>query len=466
MGSPALTPQTTELELREAQQHDAELLWRWANDPATREASFSPDPIPWDDHVRWFASVLDDPDRILLLAERDGVPVGQIRFDREDDHAYEVAVSVAPEHRSTGLSAPLIDTGVQWLAGTAPGNAVRVRARIKSWNAASRAAFRRAGFIPNPESTADHEVLVRVEGASGRLVLGSAQWGAEYGVANRTGPPSAAELRDMLRVAADRGVHTIDTARSYAGAEEAIGRAIADVPGWWRVVTKVRADLPVDGRAAECVQAVRESVEASRQALGQAPLGGVLLHRTQHTTTPAWGALLQLQEEGRVGCVGVSVSSAHDAEEVLGKVPALQMLQVPASLLDRRAERAGIFERAREVGIEVHVRSAFLQGALFLDPAALPAHLLPLRDVLAALRAFANERGTSLEALALGHLRALSAVRVVIGTETEAQLRANVAAWAAPELVADDVREAREIVGELPDAVLDPARWPTRPPGQ
>jgi UDP-2,4-diacetamido-2,4,6-trideoxy-beta-L-altropyranose hydrolase len=131
--------------LRPAQAGDAELLHRWANDAQTRASSFHPAPIPWPEHHRWLAAVLEDGSRWLLLGlDRDDRPVGQVRLDLDREGALTMSLSVAPEHRGRGFGTALIEAGLR-LARRQLGRVV-VHAWIKQDNRASVVCFERAGF--------------------------------------------------------------------------------------------------------------------------------------------------------------------------------------------------------------------------------------------------------------------------------------------------------------------------------
>ncbi|HLF07214.1 MAG TPA: UDP-2,4-diacetamido-2,4,6-trideoxy-beta-L-altropyranose hydrolase, partial [Thermoplasmata archaeon] len=56
------------ISFRRAASGDARLVWEWANDPDTREASFDTAPIPWETHEDWFAKKVVDPECVFLIA--------------------------------------------------------------------------------------------------------------------------------------------------------------------------------------------------------------------------------------------------------------------------------------------------------------------------------------------------------------------------------------------------------------
>ncbi|MDH3705372.1 MAG: bifunctional UDP-2,4-diacetamido-2,4,6-trideoxy-beta-L-altropyranose hydrolase/GNAT family N-acetyltransferase [Acidimicrobiia bacterium] len=143
-----------DIELRPAQCDDAALLFEWANDPAVRAASFSSDPIVWDDHRRWLHDRLADPDHQLFIGEVEQEPIGQIRFDRVDCDHLRVGVSLAAAARGRHLAAPFIAAGTR--AALEHSGALGVIAEIRPENDRSAAAFTTAAYV---ESDSDPEVL-------------------------------------------------------------------------------------------------------------------------------------------------------------------------------------------------------------------------------------------------------------------------------------------------------------------
>ncbi len=144
-GRVAETMATHPLHLRQAVASDARLLWLWANDPVTREASYNSAAIPWETHSSWYQNRLQSPDRnpFYIGYVSPNEMVGCVRFDIEDEFA-TISVSLSPDVRSRGWGARLIRlSAIRTLAEqTCP----EIRGWVKSTNPASLAAFSRAGF--------------------------------------------------------------------------------------------------------------------------------------------------------------------------------------------------------------------------------------------------------------------------------------------------------------------------------
>lgn len=162
---------TEGLKLRPARPDDARLLWEWANDPEVRAASFSSDPIPWADHVAWFADKLSPKEenevaemsrqktsQILIAEDEDANPLGQIRFDRRFDRDWEVDLSIVKPMRGRGIACHLISLGVQVILKE--DRDARVHAFVKPANVASVRAFEQASFKRlNVEEVRSHAAI-------------------------------------------------------------------------------------------------------------------------------------------------------------------------------------------------------------------------------------------------------------------------------------------------------------------
>ncbi|MEA5090915.1 UDP-2,4-diacetamido-2,4,6-trideoxy-beta-L-altropyranose hydrolase [Solidesulfovibrio sp.] len=119
----------TRLRLLPARAADAETLLAWRNDPQTVAVSHTDRPVAPDEHRRWLAASLKNPDRRLYLAEEGGVPAGTVRLDRDGD-GWLLSWTVAPGFRGRGLGKAMVRLAADALSGP-------VRAEVKAGNAAS-----------------------------------------------------------------------------------------------------------------------------------------------------------------------------------------------------------------------------------------------------------------------------------------------------------------------------------------
>ena len=229
-----------------------------------------------------------------------------------------------------------------------------------------------------------------------RLGLGTVQFGQAYGVSNTSGQVQAGDVAAILRRAAAAGVSTLDTAANYGEAERVLGNVPA-LTRPFRVVTKTIA-------LKNGLDAVMARARQSVETLGRKPVDLLLVHAAADLRGDGgralWHGLLALRDEGLFGGVGISAYVADDPVQLARDFRPAAM-QVPVSLLDQRLLQSGALAALKDLGVEIHARSLFLQGLLFLDDDRLPPKLRHAAPHLAALRRRFKNAGTTPLAAAL-----------------------------------------------------------------
>lgn len=142
---------------RVARPDDVQLYFDWANDPDTRQQSFRTEPIPFTMHQAWFSRKLADPNALLLVFERDGQAIGQVRIEHLRDENV-IGISLDKAFRGKGLSVPLLTMATAEFFACFSDEHI-IHAYIKPGNQASARAFERAGF--------------RLSGETGKFVVPS-----------------------------------------------------------------------------------------------------------------------------------------------------------------------------------------------------------------------------------------------------------------------------------------------------
>jgi aryl-alcohol dehydrogenase-like predicted oxidoreductase len=263
-----------------------------------------------------------------------------------------------------------------------------------------------------------------------KIALGSVQWGMNYGIANASGRPLKAELEEMLATAQNAGVSLIDTAFAYGDAEAVIGELSAQTDAF-QVVTKTKsleAGTDPDGAS----RTVADGFEASLARLRRGSVYGLLVHNADMLLGPngnaVWNTLTDAKKNGRVQKIGVSVYDPARLTAINARYR-IDITQVPFNIYDRRFVSSGVIAAMKAQGVEVHVRSAFLQGLLLMAPAQLPAHFDAIRDHHTRLHAWCRARQLSpLHAALRFALEHSGADKVVVGAESDVQLREILAA--------------------------------------
>jgi len=284
-----------------------------------------------------------------------------------------------------------------------------------------------------------------------RIALGTAQFGSAYGVTNQSGQVSEENARKIISVAQTRGVDTMDTAVGYGDSEFILGRIGV---GSFRVVTKLPA-LPEGVRSVGGW--VREQVRLSIERLKIKKLYGVLLHRPQDLSgekgQELYHSLCEIQNEGMSGKIGISVYHPSELEKWLGTY-SFGLVQAPFNLIDRRLEKTGWLKKLKDKGIEIHTRSAFLQGLLLMSPQIIPAKFASWTDLWDRWHTWLAKNKSAAVATCLALPLSFPEIdRVVVGADSVRQLTQiigatkNLPACDFPEISCDD------------EDLIDPSRW-------
>lgn len=284
-----------------------------------------------------------------------------------------------------------------------------------------------------------------------RLVLGTAQFGLAYGISNRAGQVPRGEARVMLAVARAAGIDTLDTAAAYGDSETCLGEAGT---GDLRIVTKLSA-MPAD--CSDPGSWVEQQFEASLQRLGRTTVHGLLLHRPAQLLEPGgaalWRTMERLKAQGRVAKLGLSIYAPHELQSLTSACRP-DLVQAPLNLVDRRLGASGWLRRLHDDGVEVHARSAFLQGLLLMPRASIPAKFLPWRPLWTAWHEWLDRSEVPAVRACLAFALSQPEVdRVVVGAQSCSELLDIIAAARAAPVV------------DLPDLgcddqdLVDPSRW-------
>jgi len=188
-----------------------------------------------------------------------------------------------------------------------------------------------------------------------RIVLGTAQFGSHYGIANTYGKAERTEVFATLDLAWESGIRRFDTAPSY-DSEKILGQFIAanGVADEVVILTKVPS-LQLGINDNRCI---REAVEGSLAALG-CDIDVLFLHDPNDSAMflDESEVLQEVLQEYPISGLGVSV---YEPKEVfrLSSVCNDLAFQYPLNILDRRFQNVQMPKGKR------YARSIFLQGLL------------------------------------------------------------------------------------------------------
>ncbi len=283
-----------------------------------------------------------------------------------------------------------------------------------------------------------------------KLILGTVQFGLNYGIANREGKPSLDKVRSILRCAADHGIRILDTAAAYGDSETVIGTLLKEDPALkkhFQVVSKI-PPLPENSSPGEIRSLIGRSVDTSLRNLNLEQLYGILFHREQDARHLKF--LKELAVQGKVLMSGFSVDG-----NLPDQTPEAEMLQVPGNVLDRRFVPFPGKKPRR-----LFVRSVYLQGLLMMPEEKIPVGLAGVIPYRRKLTALAEKNGMLPAELYMRYLLSFPDIDgVLTGVDNAEQLDFNVRITAGGPLDDGLMQEIFQLIPDLPESWIRPSLW-------
>ncbi|MFA4884237.1 MAG: aldo/keto reductase [Candidatus Margulisiibacteriota bacterium] len=283
-----------------------------------------------------------------------------------------------------------------------------------------------------------------------KLTLGTVQFGLDYGVNNQRGKVPREEVFAILDEAAAAGVDLLDTAYGYGESETVIGEYLRFKKNYFQLVSK----LP-KCQVAEAPNYLAETL----QRLGRTSLYGYIFHdfETYRFQPVIYDWLVEQKRSGKIAKIGFSLYYPKELDELLTNEVPFDLVQFPYSIFDRRFE--DYLPTLKRKGIEVHVRSVFLQGLAFKNPAELDPSFNAIKDKITSLRSLASLNNISIQAICLNYAVLNDQVdQVIVGVDSPENLKELILAAGRSSEVAGLLPELDQLK-EQNEEILLPFNW-------
>lgn len=258
-----------------------------------------------------------------------------------------------------------------------------------------------------------------------KLALGTVQFGLSYGIANQSGQMNLSEATKILELAGKSKINLLDTAIAYGDSEEVLGKTGVSE---FNVVSKLPS---IPESCADIDLWVEDQLEGSLKRLACSSLYGLLLHRSENLLGNSGKKLIdslnRVKSDGLVQKVGVSIYDPLELDEIM-HLMRIDLVQAPLNVIDRRFEMSGWLSKLHQEGVEVHARSAFLQGLLLMPRNKIPAKFEAWATLWDSWASELEESNISAAAACLSYPLSLPEVdRVVVGVDSVDQFKALIA---------------------------------------
>ncbi|MFN8657729.1 MAG: aldo/keto reductase [Candidatus Obscuribacterales bacterium] len=292
-----------------------------------------------------------------------------------------------------------------------------------------------------------------------RFILGTAQIGMDYGIANKSGKPDYEAARLLIATALELGIDSFDTATAYGDSEAVLGRALKSLKAAGssaRTMSKLSAGEMASTEA--CLQTVQQSL----QRLQCERLELLFAHSFASLSEAGTeDALAEVKRQGLARATGVSVYTAQEALTALEQ-PEVDVVQMPLNALDQQAVTASVIKAARLKRKRLIFRSIFLQGLLVMPLEQLPPHMSFAFEFLQDWHNLCQRLAVPPRVLALQCALSLSGgMQLLIGCDSAAQLRENVDALDYRSSHVDEaLASTAQLAARVPEQLRNPSLWP------
>ncbi|MBI5141426.1 MAG: aldo/keto reductase [Nitrospirae bacterium] len=288
-----------------------------------------------------------------------------------------------------------------------------------------------------------------------KIGLGSVQFGIDYGISNMEGKTSLDEVEKILDVAMHNAIRVVDTAAQYGTSEEVLGKTLSAKHDF-KIVTKTPS-FASSVITSDDEQRLEDSFAQSLQKMRIASCYGLLIHNADDLLSEnghiLFAKIAELKQKGLVEKIGVSVYTAFQIDEIL-ELFQIDIIQLPINVFDQRLLIGGHLSKLKKRGVEIHARSAFLQGLLLMPPENLPTFFDSVREHIKNYHRTIHKHGITAVRAALGFLINIPEIDFIIcGVNNHSQLK-EICAEAVPAESMDFSRFA--LTDEF---IVNPSTW-------
>jgi len=282
-----------------------------------------------------------------------------------------------------------------------------------------------------------------------KLMLGTVQFGLNYGINNKYGKPSEKEVFEILDAAWEQNIKSLDTADVYGNSIELIGQYHHQRNRRFNILSKFK-----DVSEGQIFEQVKDSKNKLQIECFQVYSYHSFADYINHPYLK--DELQSLKYDGLIKKIGISVYTNSELEQVI-EDENVDVIQLPFNLLDNQNIRGQYIDIAKKNQKEIHVRSVFLQGLLLMDEESIPQKLKSLKPYIKKLKSYCKEESINIQSLALSYAIYNQQIDyVLIGVDSKAQLLENIASIADHKNAFDFINQ-HIIVKEI--ELLNPVNW-------
>lgn len=284
-----------------------------------------------------------------------------------------------------------------------------------------------------------------------KLILGTTQFGLDYGVNNEIGKISSNEIIKILDFAYEKNLITLDTASVYGNSENLIGEYLQkNQKKKFNLTSKISSDA----------ESLTKQFLNSLQNMKTKKVHSVLFHSIElynHFQNEINPFVNKFKGNGFEE-LGVSLYSNKDILSIVDDKD-IDRVQVPFNLLDNASKRKSLFLKLKSKSKKIDTRSTFLQGLFFKPLSEIPVYFKPIKNQLLCLQNLSKDFQISMESIALSYVLQKDYVdSVLIGVDSLDQLKKNLSF--INEVIPIELVNKIDSINVEREDIINPSLWP------
>lgn len=254
-----------------------------------------------------------------------------------------------------------------------------------------------------------------------KIALGTAQFGSNYGITNKSGKINYKEAKKILNLAKKNKINTIDTAINYLDSEKILGRIGVSK---FNIITKLPA---VPKKNTNIEKWIRDELHKSLKRLKIKRIYALLLHNPEDIlrkdSNKILDILIKIKKENLIKKIGISIYDFDNLDHIK-KIANIDIVQCPFNILDRRLIKYGWINQLYKKKIEIHVRSIFLQGLLLSNVNNIPKKFIKWNHVFERLNNWEIKNKINRYELCINYIMKFKKIsKIIVGIDNITQAK-------------------------------------------
>ncbi|HJJ41834.1 MAG TPA: aldo/keto reductase, partial [Methanocorpusculum sp.] len=220
-----------------------------------------------------------------------------------------------------------------------------------------------------------------------------------------------------------------------------------------------RNEVRIISKTKSADEQMLNDAKCSLENIGVQYLDGCLLHDADLVFSKAAVSNLKLLKETGISKeIGVSVYTPEQAVKALD-YDFIDIIQVPYNILDRRLDKSDFFAGAKEIGLNIYVRSVLLQGLLMMNPDTLPKKMKFAESYIRKYQRLCRQNSLGFFETAVGYvLQHENIDYIVFGVDNLSQLNEYINLYSNPTKK-DILKIFSSVFNNVDEKVIMPNLW-------